>query len=188
MKESKMELLRKSVLECPVVSLNGYEYFIHPMTDGVPVVEPALLKEVINELSGIFEFDCDLMIAPEAMGIHLAAPLSMMLDIPYSIIRKRSYGIPGEVRISKTTGYSKSEMFINGVRKGMRVVVADDVISTGGTLRSIIDAVRSTGADVVGVISVFDKSPDIRELSKTLDVPIHALMRVRMNNGRVEIV
>ena len=183
-----MDLLRKSVLECPIVSLNGYEYFIHPMSDGVPTVEPALLKEVINGLSGIFEFDCDLILAPEAMGIHLAAPLSMMLDIPYSIIRKRSYGLPGEVCISKSTGYSESKMFINGVRKGMRIVIADDVVSTGGTLHSIIDAVRSTGADVVGVVSVFDKSQDIDELSKTLNIPIRALMKVRMTEGRVEIV
>jgi len=183
-----MELLRKSVRECPVVSLNGYEYFIHPITDGIPAVDPALLKEVINGMSGIFEFDCDLILAPEAMGIHLAAPLSMVLDVQYSIIRKRSYGLPGEVRISKSTGYSKSEMFMNGVRKGMRVVIVDDVVSTGGTLRSMIDAVRSTDAEVVGVISVFDKTPDIKELSKTLNVPVRALMRVRMTDGRVEIV
>jgi len=183
-----MELLRKSIRKCPVVSLNGYEYFIHPITDGVPVVSPALLKEVVNGLSDMFGFDCDLILTPEAMGIHLAAPLSIALGIPYSVIRKRSYDLPNEVCISADTGYSKNRMFINGVRKGMRVAIVDDVISTGGTLRSIIDAVRSAGADVIGVISVFDKSPDQEELSKMLRVPIRSLMRIKILNGRVEIV
>jgi len=183
-----MELLRKSVLECPTVSLNGYEYFIHPISDGVPEVDPALLKEVINGLSGIFEFECDLILTPEAMGIHLAAPLSMTVGVSYSVIRKRSYGLPGEICISKTTGYSKNEMFINGVRKGMRIVIVDDVISTGGTLRSIIDAVRNAGADVVGILSVFDKSSDPKELEVSLKVPVRTLMRIRTVNGRVEIV
>jgi Adenine/guanine phosphoribosyltransferases and related PRPP-binding proteins len=183
-----MELLRKSVRECPVVSLNGYEYFIHPISDGVPSVDPALLREVINGMSGIFDFDCDLILTPEAMGIHLAAPLSMALGVPYSVIRKRSYGLPDEIRISKTTGYSKSEMFMNGVHKGMRVAVVDDVVSTGGTLRSMINAVRSVGADVVGVVSVFDKSQDIKELERSLNVPVRALMRIRMTDGRMEII
>ena len=182
-----MELLRKSILECPVVTIGGYEYFVHPISDGVPFVDPALLNEVINEIAGTFEFDCDLILAPEAMGIQLGAPLSVMLGIPYSIIRKRGYGLPGEIRLSKTTGYSKGDMFINGVRKGIRVVIVDDVISTGGTLCSIIRALKDAGADVTGVIAVFDKSgPEGSESS--LGVPVRTLMKVRMVNGRVEII
>ena len=62
----------------------------------------------------------------------LALMLSLQLGIPFTIIRKREYGLPGEVSIEQVTGYSKSKMYVNGLKKSDRVVIVDDVLSTGG--------------------------------------------------------
>ena len=46
------------------------------------------------------------------------------------------------------TGYSKSQLFLNGINKGDRVIVVDDVISTGGTLLATLESLKVAGAIV----------------------------------------
>jgi len=103
------------------------------------------------------------------MGIHIGAVLSVMTDIPMTVMRKRAYNLPGEVAVHQTTGYSKGELYINGIKKGERVVIIDDVVSTGGTMRALLQALEIAGADVVDVcIAVQRGNPDIGRPYKSL--------------------
>jgi len=77
------------------------------------------------------------------MGIPIGIALSQITDIPLVIIRKRKYGLPGEVELSQVTGYSRSQLFLNGVKQGDRVIVVDDVISTGGTLLATLEGLKA---------------------------------------------
>ena len=76
------------------------------------------------------------------MGLPLTAPLSVQHDRPLVVARKRAYGLEGEVVVDQSTGYSKGAMYLNDVRPGERVLIVDDVLSTGGTLRAVIDGIR----------------------------------------------
>jgi adenine phosphoribosyltransferase len=181
-----LERLKDSLDKCPVVEMGGYHYFVHPVTDGVPYMDPKLNEEVINEMIRIGNFDCDYIVAPEAMGIPLAVPIAMKLDIPYTIVRKRKYGLPGETNIAQYTGYSKSDMYINGLKKGDRVVIVDDVLSTGGTMRAIINALKNIiGCEIVDVIVVFEKTDKKPEMEKEFGVKIKTLMRVKVEGKKV---
>ena len=42
--------LEKAFLESPVVDKNGYPYFVNPVSDGVPPIEPELLEEITDRL------------------------------------------------------------------------------------------------------------------------------------------
>jgi adenine phosphoribosyltransferase len=165
-----LDRLVQTLESCPMVKRGDYNYFIHPITDGVPIVEPALLREVccamlkVLDLSGV-----DKIVVVEAMGIHIGSVLSVMTDIPMTIVRKREYKLPGEVAVHQTTGYSKGELYINGIRKGDRVVIVDDVVSTGGTLRALLAALKIAGADVVDVcVAIQRGTPDIGRPYKAL--------------------
>jgi len=57
---------------------------------------------------------------------------------------------------------------------GERVLVVDDIMTTGGSVQDTIDAVRSSGAQVVGAAVLVDRSGG----AATLDVPLHALWTV----------
>ncbi|MGN0098006.1 MAG: hypoxanthine/guanine phosphoribosyltransferase [Candidatus Methanomethylophilaceae archaeon] len=176
--------LKETFLASPVVDMNGYPYFVNPISDGIPEMDAALLGEVVDGLVDITCSDCDMILAPEAMGLPLATGMTLRTGIPLSVIRKRRYGLPGEIALDQTTGYSRSPMYINGVSKGDRVVIVDDVVSTGGTLRAIIDALICNGVEVVGVSVVYDKSDDLRSVEKDLCVPIRSLIRVGVVDGR----
>ncbi|ESS07262.1 MAG: hypothetical protein A07HB70_00536, partial [uncultured archaeon A07HB70] len=115
-----MNLLRESLLEAPIIEKEGgYEYFVHPVSDGVPMLEPELLREIVVRIIRKAELeDVDKIVTPAAMGIHISTAVSLMTDIPLVVIRKRRYGLAGEVSLTQQTGYSEGEMYINDVEPG----------------------------------------------------------------------
>ena len=174
-----LERLRESLADCPVVRFGDYDYFVHPITDGIPLGKPEVLDEVLDELAKRGDWSrCDKIVTAESMGFPLASGLSMRVHRPYVFIRKRQYGLPGEVSLRQMTGYSKTDMFINNIRRGDRVVFVDDVISTGGTLYAIVRALRQIGAEVTNVLIVFEKTHAKARMEKDLGLPIQTLMAV----------
>ena len=75
-------------------------------------------------------------------------------------------------------------MYINGVSPGDRIAVVDDVVSTGGTLRATVGALRAADAVVTEVIAVFSKQKDVAALSAELGVPVRYLLAVSSKDGR----
>ena len=165
-----LDKLVESLETCPIVKLGNYKYFIHPVTDGVPIVDPALLREVCTAMIKVLDLTgVEKIVVVEAMGIHIGSVLSTMTDIPMTIMRKREYQLPCEIAVHQTTGYSKGELYLNGVYNGDRVVIIDDVISTGGTMKALLQALEIAGADVVDIcIAIQRGDPDIGRPYKSL--------------------
>ncbi len=181
-----LDKLRASLAACPVVRFGDYQYFVHPITDGIPLGDPAVLDEVLEAMASIGNWrECDKIVTAESMGFPLAAGLSLRVRKPYVFIRKRQYGLPGEVSLKQTTGYSKTDMFINNIHPGDRVVFVDDVISTGGTLVACVRSLRTIGARVVEAIIVFEKTRELPALAKELGLPIRTLLKVEVVGGKV---
>jgi adenine phosphoribosyltransferase len=183
-----MNRLESSLLEAPIVEKDGYHYFVHPISDGVPRLEPALLRELVVRIVRAADLeDVDKIVAPEAMGIHIATAVSLATDIPIVVVRKRGYGLDGEVSISQVTGYGESEMYVNGVEPGDRVLVLDDVYSTGGTLAAITEALEDLGAEIVDVVVAIRKVGGEKALAGSPHEPT-ALVDVDVVDGEVVIV
>jgi len=183
-----LERLKRSVKECPVVDMGDYHYFIHPLSDGLPVVEQELLHEVVSAVKDRACLDCDYILTAQSMGFPLAAALSMETGLPYKFIRKREYGLEDEVSIAQSTGYSENEMFLNFVEKGDKVFLIDDVLSTGGTLKAIIKTLQDLDVDICDVMVVFEKVGVKESLEEELGVEIKSLLKVKMDGSEVEIV
>ena len=181
-----MDALRRSLREAPVVDRGEYHYFVHGVTDGVPPLEPEILREVADGLSATLDLeDVDTIVVPEAMGIHHGAALSMAIDRPLAVVRKRSYGFPDEIAVHQDTPYGESEFYLNGVSEGDRVVLVDDVLSSGGTIRAVSEAIDAAGGELVDV-GVVLRRVDVDH--GTLPRPVTALLDVRVVDGQVEIV
>jgi adenine phosphoribosyltransferase len=129
----------------------------------------------VLDLNGV-----DRIIAAEAMGIPIGSIISSMTDIPLNIVRKRGYQLPGEIPVHQVTGYSKGQLFLNGVIPGDRVVIVDDVISTGGTIRALLGAIDKVGAEVADIcVAIRRGNPDIGRPFKVL-VTIEVTDRVQI--------
>ncbi len=182
-----MDLLRQSLLDAPIIEKGEYQYFVHPISDGVPMLEPELLREIVIRIIRKAELEnVDKIVTPAAMGIHISTAVSLMTDIPLVVIRKREYGLDVEVSLSQETGYSESEMYINDVEAGDRVLVLDDVLSTGGTMKAILDALTGIGTEVVDVVAVIKKAGP-NKLDDT-EYRVKTLINVTVEDGEVVIV
>ena len=182
-----MQRLSASLESAPIVWKDGYPYFVHPVTDGVPRLDGEVLSAIVHLIGERVDWSkVDLILGIEAMGLPLTAPLSVQHDRPLVVARKRAYGLEGEVVVDQSTGYSKGAMYLNDVRPGERVLIVDDVLSTGGTLRAVIDGVRRCGAVVAQVVIVIEKGPGMADLHR--DDPalnLSALIAVDVVDGRV---
>ena len=182
-----MEHLRMSLEKSPIVKKGEYNYFIHPITDGVPEVQPELLTEVVNEIRNLLMNEYDKIVAIEAMGLPIGAALAVDVRKPLVIIRKKGYGLPGEVVVEQTTGYSKSKLYINGLNSYDKVIIVDDVISTGGTLISVLKALNDMGVEVVDVIVAIEKGENKIKVERETGMDIKTLVKVDVVNGKVVV-
>ena len=183
-----MNRLKQSLLDAPIVEKEGYHYFVHPISDGIPMLKPELLREIVIKIIRKAELEnVDKIVTPAAMGIHISTAVSLMTDIPIVVVRKRQYGLDGEVALSQVTGYSESEMYVNDVYEGDRVLLLDDVLSTGGTLRGITGALDDIGADIVDVVAVIKKGGGENKIDDT-DYDVKTLINIEVVDGEVVVV
>ena len=187
--DMRVELLKESVVNAPVVWKEGYPYFVHPLSDGVPRQSAELLSAARDLISENIDWDSiDIILGIEAMGIPLAAALCISSGKPLVIGRKRQYGLPGEVSIDQSTGYSKGEIFLNDIEKGARVLIVDDVVSTGGTLHPVLKAIDQSGAIVQDCWIVFEKGEGMNNIRAKGDWPLNSLVRIEMQGDKIVVL
>lgn len=111
------------------------------------------LKASIDQLAAQYAgARVDAVGAAEARGFLFGTPLAMALNVGFIPIRK-----PGKLPYKRITqiyeleyGSDTLEMHSDALGKGGRIVLVDDVLATGGTMKACCDLVRSIGLEVVG--------------------------------------
>ena len=126
----------------------------------------------------------DVILGLEALGLPISTLLSSRMKKPLLIVRKRSYGLKGEVCINQKTGYSKGELYINDLNEGEKVLIVD-VLSTGGTMNSIIEGIKSFNAIIENIIIIFEKGDGLQKLKQKTNLNIQSLIRVDMDGDKV---
>lgn len=124
---------------------------------------PDCTEEISKALGEKFEsHDIDIVIGPAVGGIILAYEVARYFDVK-SLFAERENGA-----MVLRRGFE--------IARGSKVLVVEDVITTGGSVKEVIELVRSLGGEVVGVGSVVD-----RNSSKVLfDVPYKSVIKVEI--------
>ena len=179
--------LKESIQTAPIISKGSYAYLIHPLFDGFPFIDPSLLEEVAVELKELISsyLPFDRIITVEAMGIPIATLLSQHLDIPLTIIRKRHYGIQNEICIQQETGYSTTNLYVNGIQEDESLIFVDDIISTGGTFTAIAQALKKRNTLKAGFF-IINKGTKIQEIIKKTEIPLHSLLHISIQDKQVQ--
>jgi orotate phosphoribosyltransferase len=116
------------------------EYFDKYLFEGAP----ALLLEVAEAMVPLLP-DCDVLAGMEMGGIPIATVMSQITGLPTVFVRKQA----------KEYGTGKTAE--GGPVEGRRVVVIEDVVTTGGALIASCAALRSAGAIVDTVVCAIDR-------------------------------
>jgi len=182
-----LEELKKTLLEAPIVKKGEYNYFVHSVTDGIPEMKPEVLREIVAIIKEKANLNIDKIVCVEAMGIHLATALSLETEIPFVVIRKREYGLPGEVPVFQKTGYGEANLYINSLEKGDKILLIDDVVSTGGTYIAIIKALQNMGIEIAETIAIVEKGDGKTIVEEKTGVPLMTIIKLNVVNGKVVI-
>ena len=182
-----LEEVKKSLEASPIVKKGDYNYFVNPISDGVPTMKPSMLRELADVVKEHVNMDIDKIVAIEAMGIHLATALSLASDIPFVIIRKRQYGLDGEVEINQKTGYGSSNLYINDLHPGEKILLIDDVVSTGGTLISTLNALKEMDLNIKATVAVIEKGEGKEIVEKETNIPVFSVVKLDVIDGKVVI-
>lgn len=110
-------------------------------------------REAINALKELVkEKQIDVIAGPEARGFVVGAPLAYALGVGFIPIRK-SGKLPGktiEAGYNLEYGNDKLAMHADAIQPGQKVLIADDLLATGGTIATSINLVKQLGGEVVG--------------------------------------
>ncbi|WP_422931170.1 adenine phosphoribosyltransferase [Singulisphaera sp. PoT] len=120
---------------------------------------PPAFHAVIARLAEAFSGQpIDAVAAAEARGFIFGAPLALELNVGFVPIRK-----PGKLPYKTVSleyeleyGSDRLEMHHDAIEPGKRILLLDDVLATGGTMRACVDLVRQSGAEVVGCAFVVE--------------------------------
>jgi len=102
----------------------------------------------------------DLIAGPEARGFVIGAPLALALGIGFIPIRK-SGKLPGNtVEAAYDLEYGKDKLAIHSdaIKPGQKILIADDLLATGGTIATSIDLITQLGGDIVGAAFLIELS------------------------------
>jgi adenine phosphoribosyltransferase len=185
-----LSVLQDSLRDSPIIWKGDYPYFIHPISDGIPRMDADVLRATRDLIVEMVDWsNIDLIVSVEAMGLPLLAAVGDATGKPTVVIRKRQYGMDGEVRVDVSTGYSQSTTYINDIKQGERILIVDDVISTGGTLEPILATLEEMGVILQDIVIAIEKGEGRERLAKERPSwPIKTLARIDIIDGRVEIL
>jgi adenine phosphoribosyltransferase len=185
-----LSILHESLRGSPIIWKGEYPYFIHPISDGIPRMDPKVLRATRDLILESVDWSkIDLIVTVEAMGLPLLAAVGDATGKPTVVIRKRSYGMEGETEVNVSTGYSQSTVYINDIKPGERILIVDDVISTGGTLEPLLETLEKMGIILQDIVIAIEKGNGRERLNRERPMwPIRSLARIDIIDGKVEIV
>src|ERR1700748_2836848 len=115
----------------------------------------------------------------EARGFIFAAPVACRLGAGFVPIRKKGKlpGVTFAQEYDLEYGTATIEVLTDGLPRGERVLVIDDVLATGGTARASADLVQRAGAQVTGLAVLLELS-FLNGRARLADLPVSALLTV----------
>jgi adenine phosphoribosyltransferase len=137
-----------------------------------------MYKQAIDDLKKLVaHLEIDVIAGPEARGFVVGAPLAYALGVGFIPIRK-SGKLPYEtIEEGYNLEYGKDSlaMHTDAIQKGQKVLIADDLLATGGTISTSVNLVRQLGGDVVGAAFLIELEP-LHGRDKLTDVEVFTLL------------
>ncbi|PNZ29537.1 orotate phosphoribosyltransferase [Staphylococcus rostri] len=146
--------IAQSLLDIEAVSLSPNDMFTwssgikspiycdNRVTLGYPAVREAIRDGLIDLIQQHFP-EVEIVSGTATAGIPHAAYVSDKMGLPMNYVR------------SKSKSHGKQNQIEGANSKGKKVVVIEDLISTGGSSITAVEALREAGAEVLGVVAIF---------------------------------
>ena len=120
----------------------------------------------------------DLVVGAESRGFIFGTAVACCLSAGFALVRK-----PGKLPFTKVSmkyeleyGSDMLEMHADAIVKGQRVLIVDDVLATGGTMKACCDLVKQLHGEIAG-IAVLTELVGLHGKDKVAPHPVHSVIR-----------
>ncbi len=148
------ELIAKDLLKIKAVFFRPEEPFTWASGIKSPVycdnrltlTAPEVRNDVENGLAQLIKEnypDCEVLMGTSTAGIAHAAIVGHIMGMPMGYVR------------SGAKDHGRQNQIEGRLEKGQKVVVVEDLISTGGSVLEVVNVLRDAGAEVLGIVSIF---------------------------------
>jgi adenine phosphoribosyltransferase len=172
-----MKALKKRIRNIPDFPIKGIQF-----KDITTLLsDPASYQRAIDLMAQRhFHKGVEAVVGIEARGFVMGAAMAYKLGVGVILVRKAGKLPHKTVAAEYTLEYGKDRLEIHedAVRPGMKVVVADDVLATGGTVSAVVDLLKRQGAVVVECCFLAELK-DLRGREKLKGQKVFSLLKFR---------
>ncbi|RQD70595.1 MAG: adenine phosphoribosyltransferase [Tindallia sp. MSAO_Bac2] len=116
--------------------------------------DPEALKQMIDEICEPLKGQqIDLVVGPESRGFIVGVPIAYLLNAGFVPVRKPGK-LPADVKkyeYELEYGTDSLEIHVDAIQPGQRVVIVDDLLATGGTMKATARLIEALGGEVVSM-------------------------------------
>jgi adenine phosphoribosyltransferase len=120
----------------------------------------------------------DLVVGAESRGFIFGTAVACCLSAGFALVRKRGKLPHKKVSMSYDLEYGQDvlEMHADAIIPNQRVLIVDDVLATGGTMKACCDLVKQLGGNIVGV-AVLTELKLLAGRDKIAPLPVHSVIQ-----------
>lgn len=166
-----------------------YDFKLYPFGERGTYIDPALLREITDNLAAsITEHfpGFDYIVTPEPGGHTWGMLTAYKLEKPINILRLSTEKYEEfKISIRRETAYNENYIYFDGFRPNDRVLLLDDVISSGATIRCIMNQLKEMQVEVVGVQAILAKGAHYKKLGQDYGIPVKFLCNVQTDGNSI---
>jgi adenine phosphoribosyltransferase len=143
------------------------------------LADPGALALAIELLANPFRGKgIDLVVGAESRGFIFGTAVACAISAGFVLVRKPGKLPSKTVSMSYDLEYGKDtlEMHADSITRGKRVLIVDDVLATGGTMKACVDLVQQLGGDL-SAVAVLIELVELNGRSKIPAVQVHSVLQ-----------
>ena len=184
-------LVQASFDNKPLLPVGDFKFLVNPLTEQIPATTAELLRSTTEWLVEVGNFQAATKIAGEEdKGAILVASTALETGLPFGMARWYPSGLEGQVGVDFKMEYASGQLFLNGIEQGDQVIIVDDMISTGGTMLALIEAVEKAEATIVDIICVAEKIEyqGVNRIREETGYLVKTLLQISVSGERSKVI
>jgi len=187
----KFTLVCENFHDQPIFEVNGHKFVLNSLTEQVPATSSQLLKLAAEWIASEITQVCDKLLTEEDKGGILLAAVSLQTGIPFGMVRWVPNQLANQVSGMFSCEYIREgTLYLSGINRNDRVVIIDDIISTGGTMIGMIKTLEKIGAKIVDIIVLAEKIDyqGVNKVKKTTGFDVRSLIKISVSGARSKVI
>lgn len=172
--------LINDINSAPSISEGSYTFKAFSIGERGTTLSPELIREVVNGLIGRIQAGSkfDSIVSIHVTGAMWSLPVALALNKPLHLFTTEPSGISGQRQLEQKRPYLSRSIYSPDLSQVGNCILIDDVLSGGGTITQIKEAIEDAGGTVLGAFCVIDKNGKADMLSSKLGIKVEALINM----------